>query len=386
MRERNLQLDLLRCAAIMGVLVTHTILFRYPRWWWDRFLVGGGWTGVDLFFVLSGFLISGLLFSEFQKRERINFARFAIRRALKLYPTLYVLVFGITLWRLIHSRFHSIGSIIKPALHDIFFVQSYFPGTYGHFWSLSVEEHFYILLPLTLYFMLRRRRRGDSDPFRKLPLIFLLVAVFSLAVRIVHAVFVQPYNENTHLFPTHLRLDSLLFGVLLSYWSLFHREKFGAFINRVRPFLFPMSLLLIIPAFIGESNFIRYTVGLSLLYLGYGCLMIGLLQVPLTTKGSPGWLLRPISYIGQHSYPIYVFHVAIMEQISKRNLLHGAGGMILYFACTVAFGILFSKVIEFPVLHLRDRIFPPEVVAEVPAGVPRSESAANTRLVASGRG
>src|SRR5262252_1943796 len=115
MKERNLQLDLLRCVAIMGVLIEHTINFRSTRWWWDRALIIGSWTGVDLFFVISGFLISGLLFSEFQKRGRINFARFAIRRALKLYPTLYVLVFGVMLVRLYHHGFQS--WIIKPALH-----------------------------------------------------------------------------------------------------------------------------------------------------------------------------------------------------------------------------------------------------------------------------
>jgi peptidoglycan/LPS O-acetylase OafA/YrhL len=368
----------------MAVLVVHTTLFRYPRSWLERLVVRGTWTGVDLFFVISGFLISGLLFSEFQKRGQINFARFLIRRALKLYPTLYVLVFGVMLWRLTHSGFRSVSSIMKPALHDIFFVQSYFPGTYGHFWSLSVEEHFYILLPLTLYLMLRKGRRGDTDPFRKLPLIFLLVSVFSLAVRIVHAVLVQPYHNQTHLYPTHLRLDSLLFGVLLSYWSFFHRERFSALINRSRPFLFPISLLLIMPVFIWtQSDFVIYTVGLSFLYLGYGGLMISLLQAPLTTKGSPAWLLRPISYIGQHSYPIYVFHEMIMEQLSAHNLLHGFTGLLFYFASTIAFGIVFSRVIEFPVLHLRDRIFPPVVAPRVPAGIPRSEPAAATRLVAS---
>src|SRR5215470_17226010 len=102
MRERNLQLDLLRFVAIEGVLVAHTTLFRYPRRWWEQ-LCGPSWTGVDLFFVLSGFLISGLLFSEFQQRRQINFGRFAIRRALKLYPTLYVLVFGVMFYRLAHT-------------------------------------------------------------------------------------------------------------------------------------------------------------------------------------------------------------------------------------------------------------------------------------------
>src|SRR5215471_3226627 len=167
MQGRNLQLDLLRCLAILSVLVFHGTNSYNARWWWERLIFRFGWTGVDLFFVISGFLISGLLFSEFQRRGQINFRRFAIRRALKLYPTLYVLVFGTTLWRLIHAGFHHVGWIIKPALHDIFFVQSYFPGTYQHFWSLSVEEHFYILLPLALYFMLRKGGWGDNDPFRK---------------------------------------------------------------------------------------------------------------------------------------------------------------------------------------------------------------------------
>jgi peptidoglycan/LPS O-acetylase OafA/YrhL len=137
------------------------------------------------------------------------------------------------------------------------------------------------------------------------------------------------------------------------------------------------------PAFVSKSNFIVYTVQPSSLYLGYGGLMLSLLQVPLATKGAYGWLLWPMSYIGQHSYPIYVFHIMIMEQLSAHKLLNGAAGLVIYFASTVAFGILFSKVIEFPVLRLRDRIFPPVAVVEIPAGVPRSESAADTRLVAS---
>lgn len=376
MHERNLQLDLLRCVAILGVLVAHTVLFRNPGRW-DRWIINPSWSGVDLFFVLSGFLISGLLFSEFQRRGRINFGRFAVRRALKLYPTLYVLVFGVMFSRLIHTGlqhtgFRHIGWIIRPVLNDVFFLQSYLPGTYGHFWSLAVEEHFYILLPLTLYVMLRRSRGRDSDPFRRLPLIFLLVAVFSLGVRLIHAFLVQPYSYFTHLFPTHLRMDSLLFGVLLSYWYRFHSDTFRAVITRARPFLFPVSLLLILPAVIlPQSNFIIYTVGLSFLYLGYGGLMITLLQVPLTTKGVSGLILRPMSYIGQHSYPIYVFHILVLEQLG--HLVYGRWGLILYFSSTITIGIVFSKLIEFPVLHLRDRLFPTEGIGPVFREVGQSE-------------
>jgi len=374
MRERNPQLDILRCAAIMGVLVAHTTNFRVPQWWWDRLLIRPSWTGVDLFFVISGFLISGLLFAEFQRRGRINFGRFAIRRALKLYPTLYVLVFGLMFVRLVKYGFHDAGWIIKPALHDVFFLQSYLPGTYGHFWSLAIEEHFYILLPLLLFFMLRKSLVGDTDPFGKLPLIFLLVAIFSLGVRVVHAVLVQPYNHFTHLFPTHLRLDSLSFGVLLSYWYRFHSDRFGSLVNRTRRLLLTISMLLIVPAFIFEqANIITHTIGLTSFYLGYGGFMIAFLQIPLTMKGISGWLLKGLSYIGKHSYPIYLFHLLIISQLQKRQLLNGWLGLALYFVSSIAFGILISKLIEFPVLHLRDRIFPREVAE--PTGIAHSQVA-----------
>ena len=106
-----------------------------------------------------------------------------------------------------------------------------------------------------------------------------------------------------------------------------------------------------------------YTVGISSFYLGYGGLMIALLQVPLTTRDGFGRLLKPFSYIGQHSYPIYLFHILIMEQLLKHDLLNTGFGIVTYFASTITIGILLSKLIEFPVLHLQDRIFPAEVLA-----------------------
>jgi len=359
MRRRNLQLDLLRCVAILGVLVTHLASFRPPNWWWDRLLTQGTWSGVDLFFVISGYLISGLLFSEFQKHGRINFGRFAIRRALKLYPTLYVLVFGVALNRLLVDSTDVTERIVRPLLHDIFFVQSYLRGTYGHFWSLSVEEHFYVLLPLTLYLMIRNAPSGETNPFRRLPSIFLAVCIFSLSARLITGLLIQPYDHHTHLFPTHLRLDSLLFGVLISYWQHFHSEVFRAAINRIRPLLLPSSLVLIAPAFfLPLENFSIYTIGLSLLYLGYGCLILAMLQMPLHAEGFAGRLLWPFSYIGQHSYSIYLFHISIMEFLMQYGLLGDRRGIFLYFASTILGGILLSKFIEFPVLHLRRPNFP----------------------------
>jgi len=326
-----------------------------------------GWTGVDLFFVISGFLISGLLFEEFQQRGQINFGRFAIRRALKLYPALYVLVFGVMVVHLIHPGSQSVSDILTPLVHDLLFLQSYFPGTYGHFWSLSVEEHFYVLLPLTLYFMLRRARAQDADPFRRLPMAFLFVAVFCFSVRLVHALMVQPYECLTHLFHTHLRLDSLLFGVVLSYWRRFRPERFQSIAGRFGRFLLPVSLVFVSAGFVWEqSDFFMYTAGLTILYLGYGGLLIGLLEIPETKESPFGWLLKACSYVGQHSYSIYLFHIPVMAQLRRAGLLHGWPGMAVYFVSSLVIGILLSKLIEFPVLNLRDRFFPRQAGAGLP--------------------
>jgi len=122
-----------------------------------------------LFFVLSGFLISGLLFAEYRRSGAIRFQRFAVRRALKIYPAFYALVL-LTVFS--HLLTENPASVFRAFLHDVFFMQSYTPGTYGHFWSLSVEEHFYILFPLALYLMLRRSGPKKADPFQFLPWCF----------------------------------------------------------------------------------------------------------------------------------------------------------------------------------------------------------------------
>src|ERR1700691_3959576 len=131
---RNKRLDILRCVAVVMVILVHSGE--------SRFFSRVGWTGVDLFFVLSGFLISGLLFSEYKKRKAISFKRFFIRRGLKIYPAFYVFLLCTGIAQ--YVRFHVLAA---PALflNEIFFVMNYFGGVWYHTWSLGVEEHFYIL-------------------------------------------------------------------------------------------------------------------------------------------------------------------------------------------------------------------------------------------------
>src|SRR5450755_1719851 len=91
--RRNINLDALRTIAIFLVLGRHLYTFAaYTAYWWARAWLKIGWVGVDLFFVLSGFLVSGLLFTDYEKTGRIDFSRFYIRRGLKLWPAFYALI------------------------------------------------------------------------------------------------------------------------------------------------------------------------------------------------------------------------------------------------------------------------------------------------------
>ncbi len=162
---RNRGLDSLRGLAILLVLGVH--VQASPTW------AKVGWLGVDLFFVLSGFLISNLLFSEYKTHGSINLKSFYIRRGFKLYPSFYFLVLATILYCWIAGR----GIRLGTALAEVTFMQNYFTGLWGHTWSLAVEEHFYILLPLSLVCMARFARGGK--PFRGTPVLFLVVALTS---------------------------------------------------------------------------------------------------------------------------------------------------------------------------------------------------------------
>src|SRR5215470_10370022 len=123
--------------TILSELGTHIVLFQQPGWW-SRPLIYGGWIGVDLFFVLSGFLVSGLLFREHLTHQRIEVGSFLARRGLKIYPGFYVLIAVSVLASVAMHRALSAAGVLS----EVFFVQNYRRGLWPHTWSLAVEEHF----------------------------------------------------------------------------------------------------------------------------------------------------------------------------------------------------------------------------------------------------
>ena len=201
----------------------------------------------------------------------------------------------------------TVGAGLEPLWPNFVHLQNYFGPNrqmpWSHTWSLAVEEHFYLALPLLLLLLVRFARLGW------IPAITLAVAVGCLGMRLMN--WNKPYSWYTQLMPTHLRMDSLLFGVLLAY--AYHlKPSTLAFVPRFRLLLLIGGLALIAPMFCVrlESPFV-YTFGYTLNYLGYGCILIACVDADTGSLGRmlTGRPARWLATIGFFSYSIYLWHL-----------------------------------------------------------------------------
>src|SRR5262245_52834501 len=177
--------------------------------------MAGGWAGVDLFFVISGFLVGGLLFRELRDRGTVASGHFLIRRGFKIYPAFYFML----ACTLVPVLAVGVERPVDRIVSELFFLQSYTSGLWRHTWSLAVEEHFYLLLALLFAVATAGRMRAYFG-LRSVLGLYVVTAAVCLLLRIRLSTSLS-YSHMTHLFATHLRLDSLFFGVLLSYVQCF---------------------------------------------------------------------------------------------------------------------------------------------------------------------
>jgi len=371
---RNRGLDVLRGTAILLVFFNHvdsrTIPgFSIPEgfakfvYWRIKNL---GCSGVDLFFVLSGFLISGLLFKEIDETGGLRLARFWGRRAFKIIPSYYFLllalaVTGATGW-LDSSSIAATGNSLF--VHGLFF-QNYLANTMnGPTWSLAVEEHFYLLLPLLL--LLVSGRGAVKSGSRKFLFMIALMLLLPLAFRIQRAFGgIQPND----FMLTHFRFDSLLFGVLCQ-WLIRTKSSLVSIVTRHKSISILASGLLILPVpFYARSHPFMFTVGFSMAAIGYAILLL------LTVSSEPGrwrksWPAGAVAAIGIWSYNIYLWHYFLREvhlplyqdtQLWIAAHVPGAGltatvQFVFFASVSIGIGALVTQIVERPFLLLRDKI------------------------------
>ncbi len=358
-RSRLVNLDLLRFVAVALVIGRHmSVPSEMPGWpaplhqfflVWER----GGWVGVDLFFVLSGFLVSGLLFTEYLSRGTVAPWNFYLRRGWKIYPAFWCLIL-VSVILLPATGWPFSGARLAA---ELLFVQNYFPGLWNHTWSLAVEEHFYLMLPLLFWVVTSSAKRSRSS---LQPILYVAAAltVVVFAVRIINWRRMPIYTHADHLMATHLRFDSLMFGVVLAYAFYLHPEKFAAIFSRWRvPFL-PIGAACFIPAFVwplGTNAFV-HTAGFTLFQLGAGMLVVAALLLPAPT----GYLPRLLARLGAYSYSIYLWHLAVIIHLmpALRLPLPFPIRFAVTFVVAMLVGVVLAKIIEMPALRLRDRWVP----------------------------
>ncbi|WP_395090391.1 acyltransferase family protein [Armatimonas sp.] len=349
---RNLGLDLMRIVAVFLVLGRHLYLSESSSHFlgiWQR----GGWVGVDIFFVLSGFLVSGLLFKEHQRTGSLNIKRFLIRRALKIYPSFWVMI----LCTLCVSVFLHQPLSKSVVLSELLFIQNYVFGLWWHTWSLAVEEHFYLLLSVLMYVLTLKFKKS---PFSRIPLFFIVIAVTCFLLRVVTSIVIPTYSPREYLFGSHLRFDSLFYGVFLSYMYNY-KDLLGRFSKIPSLVLLLSGVLLLIPAFKFPLELYKWVsvYGVILFYIGSGLLLIAAIRL----KESNNPLLKFLGALGGASYSIYLWHMPVNEWgeiiLRRMGVAENFGVYLcMYLIGSCLVGYVFNKLIEWPVLHLRDKLFP----------------------------
>ena len=244
-----------------------------------------------------------------------------------------------------------------------------------------MEEHFYIFLPILLL-VLARFASNREDPFRILPAAWLVsrrsddfLAHFSVST--------GTPNFNMAYAASHERMDSLFFGVLLGYLHHFRPQVIDKLVQptRNRLIIASVSAAFVSCAFLfpRENKFLA-TWGYTLIYLGFGGILVLSLYVhgvlPNAIAGIARMAGKGLAYIGMYSYSIYLWHWPCDTWMPGlvRHVVHFPAGdwgrFAIYFPGTLVVGIMMSRLIEYPVLRLRDRVFPAEQGSELPIDGP----------------
>jgi peptidoglycan/LPS O-acetylase OafA/YrhL len=306
-------------------------------------MVGG--VGVNLFFTLSGFLVGGLLLKEYQRTRTINGWRFLARRAFKIWPPFYALIF----FQLLIGH-HDAAQFFWQ---NFFQVQNYFGSSIKQTWSLAVEEHFYIFLTVLLVLLIGKSPRFIISVLAA----FCVLAVGMRVAAVAHGHLDAAFRE------THLRMDSMLYGVILAAVSIFFPERFDALARARLPLAICSVALCVFIYLTADHEIIDRDIGYAVQGVGFSLLLV------LVYKGSgrlarQGWY-RAISRIGVYSYGIYLWHTLALlpgQKLIDFLASRGTPAVITWWltlaaqaALALIVGALMTRLVEWPSLLIRER-------------------------------
>ena len=365
-QTRSTGLDTLRALAITLVFTYHYMVFvsREPTFGWVSVV---GWLGVDLFFVLSGYLIGNQVFAGMARGEQLSLKNFYARRALRTWPAFWVVL---ALYFLLPSVMG--GKQPPPLWSFLTFTQNFGlqPGTaFSHAWSLCIEEQFYFVLPLIVLIALR----VGGGRARAWVLLGSLLAVGVASRAVLWAAYgreelgqIERYYPNVY-YATLCRFDEFLPGIAVALLKNFHPGAWSQ-VQRHGQLLLLMGVAACGAMFYGAFHFYYidgYGYGFFMSVFGYSLAAVAFSLLVMAAQ-SPGSLLYKIRIPGAYhlalwSYSIYLTHKAVGHIFNGYAQAHSLSPTTTVVAVTllsVIVGAALYWLIESPFMAVRDRYFP----------------------------
>ena len=336
-------LDGMRAASFMIVFLGHAGLGD---------IVPGGF-GVTIFFFLSGYLITTLLRLELESTQKVNFGHFYLRRILRIFPSYYIVLFvtiGLTAAGIL-------GGGLEPGheLSQLFYYNNFWqiafgpqgqPDGTGVYWSLAVEEHFYLVFPAVLLGLAGFARTGRA---RAAALMAACAVV--LAWRCVLVFGLDASIERTY-YATDTRIDSILFGCILALW---HNPVLDPPLPRRQ--LWPalaMALATLLGCLVVRDDAFRETLRYSL--QGMALIPVFMVVILFTDRPVVRWLeIGWVRWMGRLSYGAYLVHFVIIELLLAHTGMAAVPRGVIALVLTFAFAELLQRGVDQPMARVRAR-------------------------------
>lgn len=344
----NPSLDGLRGIAVICVLLVHA---SYGK-------ISGGFLGVDLFFVLSGYLITAILLKEFTLFHNISYVNFYIKRFLRLLPPLVVCI----IFYLVYQSFNApVGDenptliVLSSLFYFVNFVHESYLGPLVHLWSLSVEEHFYLFWPVLMAgFIFKLSKKSQM---RLITIFILLISAFRIWVYYTNSI--EPiqfgiFSIDSYRF-TFCRIDAIMLGGLA---AIALNKESTSFNIKIQPnigLLLLLTLLGILVLFLDVDNIIWR-------YGGFIVTNILALTIILFAVKYPNNKIlgnRILLWFGQRSYGIYVYHYLIFLSLEPLRVSGSFTNLLMVTSLRILISLVFAelsyRIIEKPILKFKNK-------------------------------
>ncbi|HEX4747983.1 MAG TPA: acyltransferase [Bryobacteraceae bacterium] len=350
-------LDFCRALAILLVLGSHSPDFGLAGLGAQLFT--WGWAGVDLFFVLSGYLIAKQLWSEVAATGSVRVGRFLLKRGLRIWPLYYAAIVTVFLLDFVSHRSP------KPLLADLFCVSDYFHHQVPGGWSLSVEEQFYLILPVLLFLL----RKLPPKALLGVPVAwFILLPLLRRFTLLIH----PDASTNGFLaYAFHTHTDGLAIGVILAWLSVFAKNwwRSGAGKYWIPAVAICCGLI--------EHKFHTLTFAYTGLALLFGGLVLVGLRASLPNRLTHWRILHVISRLSYGSYLNNLILVQLIDPYTHSFVSAHATNTMFFVAWFAGFVLVSNAVafvtyalIEAPFLEVRERWLSGEKRSKQPVAPP----------------